>query len=214
MVTINVPALHKGISFGKDEEITNPKRYVSVYEHHAIIVSGHGIIILDLNDYFLNYQKVQEEDSFIEFLNWLDGKHFTPEIWAQMVGLKKIKVMDENSIQIEHESYKNVLTYEPQNVYIDAVLKLIRNNANVGAVSFEKVGFPQRSLAFIDKTIGGVVGGRVMVWEFPSQDKPIRFSYNDMPCVFGFIANKTKEIEEKLFDFSAMEEFTKRIKVE
>lgn len=214
-VLINLPAFHLGISFAKETNEDDPMRYVTIRNAHAIVVSGYGMIVVNLKDYFINHDDIADADvvDFDALMDWLEGKSFTKEMWKEMTGLAKISVLDSNRILLEHSTFRYELVYEEQPVLIEASLKHLKTNMLTDAKTYPMVGIPQAALDFVKKTVGKIVGQKTMIMEFVEIEKPIRFTFKNMPCVFGMVYNKTFDIDGSAFNFEDFHEFTKNLDV-
>lgn len=202
-VLIMFPAIHKGIIKSKDNP-KDPYNYVFVINSHAIVTTPYSVIAVDLNDYFLNYITIEEnqKESFLELLKWMEGRHFTSEFWSYLTSWNEIFVLNETSICISGDKFEKVLHYtEDDDVDYKTTLSLILANSKSGKYQLGSIGVSNLTLKIIDKTIGKLIQKNSLIFEFISLNSTIRFTVDNMPCIFGiFLSSNAVTSKQYLFD--------------
>lgn len=207
-VLIMFPAIHNGIIKTK-EQTTEPYNYVSVINGHAVIVTPYSNIFIDLNDYFINYITIveNEKEGFYELLEWMEGKHFTSEFWSYLTSWNTIEVIDRYSISISGDKFVKELHYtHDEDIDTRNILSLVINNFKSGKYQLASIGLSNFTLKIIDKTIGKIIQKNPLIFEFISLNSTIRFSVDSMPCIFGIILSNNA-LTSKQFIFDGFKNF-------
>lgn len=202
-VLIMFPAIHKGIIKSK-ENSTEPYNYVSVVNGHAIVCTRASIICVDLNDYFLNYITIEEgqKKAFTQLLEWMEGRHFTYEFWNYLTAWNEIWVINSDTIVISGDKFEKALHYTHEDsVEINNILSMIVANSKSGKYQLGSIGISNVTLKIIDKTIGRLIQKNSLIFEFISLNSTIRFTVDNMPCIFGiFLSSNSLTVKQMLFD--------------
>lgn len=202
-VLIMFPAFHNGIIKTKDKT-SEPYNYVSVINGHAVIVTPYSNIFIDLEDYFINYITIveNEKQGFRELLLWMEGKHFTSEFWSYLTAWNTIEVIDETSISISGDKFVKELHYtHDEDIDIRNILNLVVNNFKSGKYQLASIGVSNFTMKILDKTIGKIIQKNPYIFEFISLNSTIRFSIDSMPCIFGIIlSNNALTAKQFIFD--------------
>lgn len=202
-VLIMFPAFQNGIIKTKDKT-SEPYNYVSVINGHAVIVTPYSNIFIDLEDYFINYITIVEDQkqAFRELLYWMEGKHFTSEFWSYLTAWNTIEVIDEMSISISGDKFVKDLHYtHDEDIDIKNVLNLVVNNFKAGKYQLASIGVSNFTMKIIDKTIGKIIQKNPLIFEFISLNSTIRFSVDSMPCIFGILlSNNALTAKQFIFD--------------
>jgi len=202
-VLIMFPAIHNGIIKSKDNT-TEPYNYVSVSSGHAIVVTPYSTIFLDLNDYFINYITIGEEqrEAFAELMDWMEGKHFTSEFWAYLTHWNTIHVIDRYRINISGDRFEKELVYtHDDNIDITNLINMLINNSKSGKFQLASIGISNQTMKIIDKTVGKLIQKNPLIFEFISLNSTIRFTVDSMPCVFGIVlSSNALTTKSGLFD--------------
>lgn len=207
-VLIMFPAIHKGITPSK-ENTTEPYNYVSIVSGHAVVVTPYSVIFLDLNDYFINYIGIDEEQrvAFTELMDWMESKHFTSEFWSYLTHWNTVHVIDENRINISGDKFEKELLYtHDNNIDIKNVLNMIVNNSKSGKYQLAAIGISNMTMKIIDKTVGRLIQKNPLIFEFISMNSTIRFTVDSMPCVFGILLS-SNSLTSKQFLFDGFKSF-------
>lgn len=202
-VLIMFPALEKGIIKTKDET-SEPYNYVSVINGHAVIITPYSSIFIDLEDYFINYITILEEqkEGFHELLTWMEGRHFTSEFWSYLTHWNTVEVINDTTISISGDRFVKELHYiHDENISIKNTLNMVVNNFKAGKYQLSSIGLSNFTLKIIDKTIGKIIAKNPLIFEFISLNSTIRFSVDSMPCIFGIIlSNNALTTKQYIFD--------------
>ena len=212
-VQLVFPNIHKGVKKSKDHPETAPYNYISIVHQHAIVVTPFSVICLNLEDYFLNYHTIHEEQKvgFRQLMNWLEGKHLTTEFWEYLTSKNEVYVIDENRINVSGDSFQKELVYEHKDVVIENALQMIKQNFSDGKVQIASVAIANSILKLIDTTVGKFVGSNALIFEFNSLTaSTIRFTVQDMSFIFGIFLS-SNDCLSKPYNFEHFNNFNKLI---
>ena len=212
-VQLAFPNIHKGIKKSKDHPETAPYNYVTIFQQHAIIVTPYSVICLNIEDYFLNYHTIHEEQKvgFRQLMIWLEGKHFTTEFWDYLTTKNEIIVIDDNRINVSGDCFQKELVYEHKEVVFNNALQMIKQNFSDGKVQISSTAISNNILKTIDTTVGKLVGPNALIFEFNSlTSSTIRFTVQDMSFIFGIFLS-SNDCLSKPFNFEHFNNFCKLI---
>lgn len=208
-VKISFPALHKGIKPSKDNPEGSPYNYIVVTNGHAIVTTPYAVVVLNLVDYFLNYHTIDEmeREAFDQLMAWMEGKAFTIEFWSYLIAKHEISVLDENRINVSGDSFQKELIYKEQDVLIDNILQMLKQNWNNGKMQVSAIGMSANTLKTITDSVGKLIGPNALIFEFNGgTSSTIRFTIEDMPCVFGVMLSSNNSLDRP-FNFEGMKKF-------
>lgn len=208
-VNIMFPSLEKGIKKMKDAPERSPYNYVSVKNGHAIVVNQQTIICLNMEDYFLNYHVIEEEEKvgFRELMNWMEGKHFTSEFWGYLTSRNAVAVIDEERISVTGQMFEKELIYHENDVNLEGVINLLKKSFadNKNQVSITAIKNSQ--LKIIDSCVGKLISQNSLIFELNAEPTSmIKFTIEDMSCVFGITTNPN-ECTKRPFNFENFKTF-------
>lgn len=208
-VKIMFPLLHKGVKQSKDNPEGSPYNYIVVRDGHAIVTTPYVVIALNLRDYFLNYHTIDEmeREGFEELMNWMEGKAFTVEFWSYIVAKHDITVLDDDRINVTGDAFQKELIYQEQDVKVENILSLLKNNWINGKTQVSAVGMSANNLKTITDTVGKLIGPNALIFEFNAVvNSTIRFTIEDMPCVFGVMLSSNNALDRP-FNFDGFRKF-------
>lgn len=208
-VEIMFPSLQKGIKKQKETPDASPYNYVSVKNGHAIVVTSNSVICLNMEDYFLNYHTILDDQKvgFRELLTWMEGKYFTTEFWEYLTSKNEIYVIDENRISVSGQLFEKELIYHENEVILDGALMLLKKNFGNQKLATPAVGMRNTLLKTIDATVGKLISQNAIIFEFNMDSNLlIRFTIEDMTCVFG-VFTQSAECTGRPFNFENFKNF-------
>lgn len=212
-VNLSFPALQKGIKSSKDNPENAPYNYVSIYSGHAIVVTPYVVICVNLEDYFLNYHTIHEEEreGFRELMNWMEGKFFTVEFWNYLTSKNEIYVIDDNMINVAGDNFEKQLIYSHKEISLQNVLSILKLNWDNGMNQISSIAINNNNLKTIDTTLGKLIATKALIFQFQSSGaSTIRFTVEDMNCLFGIILS-SNDCLSKPFNFEQLKQFTANI---
>ena len=207
-VLITFPSIHNGIIKSKDNP-SDPNNFVSVVNGYALVSTPYSVISVDLMDYFINYITIDEiqKPAFLKLIEWMEGKHFTSEFWGYLTSWNDVFVIDDTSICVSGDKFEKILHYtEEEEIDVKSLLNLIVLNSKSGKYQLGSIGISNVTLKIIDKTIGKLIQKNSLIFEFISLNSTIRFTVDNMPCIFGIILS-SNAVTSKQFLFDGFKQF-------
>jgi hypothetical protein len=198
-VSLKFPALNKALQkSSKVEELLSPEKGITVIDGKAIVYNHSFTIIIDLYDYFVfenNIEDPFEIEELEKILFFMNDKVFGEDFWKE-INVFTNMAMVEGDIFIETPKFSKNLHYKE----IDIDKKKLYNRIIKSSEQREGL-VSEIALSFGDiKKIYDVLGSQFntdsIIFNFTEQDKFVRFTFHKRKYITGYIQPNFVAVQE------------------
>lgn len=184
-----LPQLHLLVDANKKSSEEDPKKYVHVINGHAI-VNNNLICAVSLREYVKLECDVTDElelDRLTGILDWMEGKSFTKEFWAELVKECFVNLNGEDQLEIEHQTYNKLLVYEYVACDKELPLQVISDNICRDESNVNRVGIDGSVLTNLTKVFKNEIKNDSIVFGFTGSANAVKFTCSRRDYIFGLI---------------------------
>ena len=210
MITIKFPALDKALLKDlKDLPDNDPRRGIIVLNNNAIVLRDNFCLVCDLYEYFTIEKGIDDPNELEELdriLFFMDSKIFGVEFWKELTKGANMK-MNNGTLYVDTPKYSKNLHYKEVDVNFLEPLSKIREVSYQESSMVDSISVPFGALNLIYSCLSADFKMDKIIFEFNSQDKPVKFTFKDRKHFYGFIYPDYDAIQEG-FRFDILEQFT------
>jgi hypothetical protein len=209
MVTLQFPKLHNALGKKLDKLKPNdPRRGITVLNSNAIVFRDDLCLVVNLEDYFMidcNITDPQDIEEIESIMTFMHGKTFDKEFWKEISVGAEMSVRD-GGMYLKNPKYSKDLHYKEEDFNLLTPMKMLQMLAKQGKGIISEISLPYISLKSIYDCMATDFKTDNIIFEFHSQDKPVRFTFRDRKHVYGYIIPDYDSAQES-FKFDNLEAF-------
>ena len=209
MITVKFPALNKALQKDvKDLKDDDPRRGIIVLNNNAIILRDTFCLVCNLYEYFTLEAGVEDSEELEELeriLYFMDGKVFSNEFWGELTKGANVE-MKEGNLHVENPKYSKDLHYKHLEYDLLEPLEKL-NKINIQKEELvPTIAIPFGALNIIYSCLSTDFKNDVIIFEFKSQDAPVKFTFRARKHFYGYIMPHYDAANES-FKFELLESF-------
>ncbi|MBV1929175.1 MAG: hypothetical protein KUG81_06640 [Gammaproteobacteria bacterium] len=209
MITLKFPSLDKALLKNlKDAKEDDPRKGIIVINGNAIVLRDDFCFVINLYDYFTIEFEIEEEDEIEELkriLFYMNGKVFNAEFWKELTKGCSMK-MNQGELYVSTPKYAKDLHHNPLPVDLLEPLNGLQEAYNYEENLVSAIAVPFQSLFLIYECLKGDFKFDNIIFQFSSQDRPVKFTFRNRKHCFGYIHPHYDAVQEG-FRFTSYEEF-------
>ena len=215
-MNFKLPQLHVLVASSKTLADDDARRYIHVANGHAI-VNNDIIAIVNLRNYVKIECNITEEfdlDRLTGILDWMEGKSFTKEFWAELVKENFVNLNGKDNLEIENANYNKILVYEDVDSDNTLPFQVIYDNIAREGSPVQRIAFNGAVTSGIEKAFKNELKNDSLLIEFTGQSTVAKFSLQRRDYIFGLLPtnyNSASELTAFLNNESFKDEIIKHI---
>ena len=188
---IRHPKIHLLLNSNGKLVDSDPRKSVHVVDGHAI-VSNDIIAVVNLREYIKRELGVTEESEFkelSEFIDWMNGKSFNKNFWAEFTKEILLEEVDleNDEVEISYSGFNKKLQYVQRDTNSERALQLLKANIMRDELPRERFAIGGEYLNLITKAFGNELKYDNLLFSMAEQGTSVRFSLNKKDYIFGII---------------------------
>lgn len=188
---IRLPKIHLLLNSNGKLVDSDPRKSVHVVDGHAI-VSNDIIAVVNLREYIKRELGVTEESEFkelSEFIDWMNGKSFNKNFWAEFTKEILLEEVDleNDEVEISYSGFNKKLQYVQRDTNSERALQLLKANIMRDELPRERFAIGGEYLNLITKAFGNELKYDNLLFSMAEQGTSVRFSLNKKDYIFGVI---------------------------
>lgn len=207
MLKIKLPPLHEAIPNNEESDLYG---HIFIRNGVAIVIGANYIFCFDIKNFYVDNGLVKDEEHelFDDFLNFIENKNFQKEFWLELSKADSFKVIDEDCIFIEKKNLTKYIFYKESDIDISGQLKFLKDKLLKNhEISYNIKAIDSHSLTKLLKVFGKYLLSSSLVIKSISDKSVLLFTTENIPYVFGLIANNSETAETKLYMFDSFKDF-------
>lgn len=198
-VSLKFPSLNKALQKASlIEDLLSPEKGITVIDGKAIVYNNSFIIIIDLYDYFIfenNIEDPKEIEELDKILFFMNGKVFGVDFWKEINVFTNMSIL-EGDVYIETPKFSKNLHYKEIEIDKKKLYNRIIKSAHENEGAVHEIAIPFHDLKKIYDVMGSQFNNDSIIFNFTKQDGPIRFTFHKRKYITGYIHAQYGPIRE------------------
>lgn len=209
MITVKFPALNKALSKDlKDLNEDDPRRGVIVINNNAIVMRNNFCFVCNLYDYFTIECGIDDDHEIEELqkiMYYMEEKMFSNEYWSELTKGANMEIQ-EGHLFIENPKYSKDLYHKEISVNLIGLMIQLEKVCQQKEDLVSSIAIPFGALNTIYSCLSSEFKNDKIIFEFTSQDRPVKFTFKDRKHFYGFVMPDYDAAQEG-FKFDIFESF-------